>query len=115
MLRSTSWPAPAEPREIKAILHRSMPIAVVSGSGGLIGSESVIHFAQRGYTVVGLENDMRSRFFGAEASTRHMSEVLQERLPDEFVHEEIDIRDAGSVDRVFAKHAGAIEVIVHTA
>ena len=58
---------------------------------------------------------MRARFFGAEASTRRMSEVLQERLPDEFVHEEIDIRDADGVERIFAKHAGQIELIVHTA
>src|SRR5512133_3450613 len=92
-----------------------MPIAIVTGSGGLIGSESVLHFAERGYTVVGLENDMRARFFGAEASTRRMSEVLAERLPNEFVHEEIDIRDADGVARIFAKHAGQIELIVHTA
>jgi len=92
-----------------------MPIAIVTGSGGLIGSESVLHFAGRGYTVVGLENDMRAQFFGAEASTRRMSEVLQERLPNEFVHEEIDIRDADGVERIFAKHAGQIELIVHTA
>ena len=91
------------------------PIAIVTGSGGLIGSESVIHFAERGYTVVGLENDMRAQFFGAEASTRRMSEVLAERLPNEFVHEEIDIRDGDGVERIFAKHAGQIELIVHTA
>jgi CDP-paratose 2-epimerase len=91
------------------------PIAIVTGSGGLIGSESVIHFAERGYTVVGLENDMRARFFGAEASTRRMSEVLAERLPDEFIHQEIDIRDADGVARIFAENAGSIEVIVHTA
>ena len=91
------------------------PIAIVTGSGGLIGSESVIHFAERGYTVVGLENDMRAQFFGAEASTRRMSEVLAERLPDSFIHEEIDIRDADGVARIFAQHAGSIELIVHTA
>ena len=44
-----------------------------------------------------------------------MSEVLAERLPDEFIHEEIDIRDAEGVERIFAKHAGSIELIVHTA
>ena len=46
-----------------------MPTAIVTGSGGLIGSESVGHFVQRGYQVIGLENDMRARFFGADAST----------------------------------------------
>ena len=91
------------------------PVAIVTGSGGLIGSESARHFARQGFDVVGLENDMRSRFFGAEASTRRMSEVLQERLPSEFIHEEIDIRDAEGVERIFAAHAGQIELIVHTA
>ena len=41
--------------------------------------------------------------------------MLAERLPDEFIHEEIDIRDADGVERIFAKHAGQIELIVHTA
>ena len=44
-----------------------------------------------------------------------MTEVLAERLPDEFSHEEIDIRDADGVERLFAEHAGSIELIVHTA
>ena len=48
-----------------------MPTAIITGSGGLIGSESVRHFVQAGYEVVGLENDMRARFFGPDASTAH--------------------------------------------
>src|SRR3954470_116402 len=92
-----------------------MPIAIVTGSGGLIGSESVLHFAGRGYTVVGLENDMRARFFGAEASPRRMSEVLAERLPDECIHEEHATRGVDGVERISAKHAGQIELIVPTA
>ena len=52
------------------------PVAVVTGSGGLIGSASVRHFVNEGFDVIGLENDMRSRFFGAEASTRPVSERL---------------------------------------
>jgi CDP-paratose 2-epimerase len=92
-----------------------MPIAIVTGSGGLIGSESVILFAERGFTVVGLENDMRARFFGAEASTARMSEVLCERFPDEFVHQQVDIRDAAAVDRIFATHGAAVELVIHAA
>jgi CDP-paratose 2-epimerase len=46
-----------------------MPVAIVTGSGGLIGSESVGHFIEAGFDVVGLENDMRARFFGEDAST----------------------------------------------
>ena len=55
------------------------PIAIVTGSGGLIGSESVRHFAGLGFDVIGLENDMRARFFGPEASTSHVTEQLLER------------------------------------
>ena len=46
-----------------------MGIAIVTGSGGLIGSESVALLAEHGFDVIGIENDMRARFFGPEAST----------------------------------------------
>ena len=49
-----------------------MPAAIVTGSGGLIGSESVAHFVQAGYDVIGLENDLRASFFGPDASTAHL-------------------------------------------
>lgn len=37
-----------------------MPTVIVTGSGGLISSESVSHFVQAGYRTIGLENDMRA-------------------------------------------------------
>jgi CDP-paratose 2-epimerase len=92
-----------------------MPTAIVTGSGGLIGSESVKHFVQSGYDVIGLENDMRARFFGPSASTRHTSQRLVSTYGDAFRWEEIDIRDAGALDRVFADAAGSLELIIHTA
>ena len=46
-----------------------MSVAVITGSAGLIGSEAVRHFAGQGLDVIGIDNDMRSRFFGEEAST----------------------------------------------
>ena len=45
---------------------------------------------------------MRARFFGAEASTRRMTERAPERLPDEFIHQDLDIRDPDGVERIFA-------------
>jgi CDP-paratose 2-epimerase len=92
-----------------------MPTAIVTGSGGLIGSESVRHFVQAGYDVIGLENDMRARFFGADASTAPVSAALVERYPAEFRSLEVDIRDSEGVARVFAEHAGRIELVIHTA
>ncbi|HJZ04707.1 MAG TPA: NAD-dependent epimerase/dehydratase family protein, partial [Patescibacteria group bacterium] len=46
-----------------------MSIILVTGSAGLIGSESVRFFCDRGYTVVGIDNNMRQFFFGEDAST----------------------------------------------
>ena len=91
-----------------------MAVAVVTGSGGLIGSESVRHLVEDGWDVVGLENDMRARFFGPEASTSHVTEELVERYA-EFRSIDVDIRDADSVNRVFAEHGGRIELVIHTA
>jgi CDP-paratose 2-epimerase len=92
-----------------------MPTAIVTGSGGLIGSESVQHFASAGYEVVGLDNDMRAEFFGPEASTASTTERLTRLFPDEFRPLDLDIRDVEDVDRVFREHAKEIELVIHTA
>jgi CDP-paratose 2-epimerase len=90
-----------------------VPTAIITGSGGLIGSESVQRFVEAGFDVIGLENDMRARFFGPSASTRSVTERLQERYP-EFRSVELDIRDAEGVERVFAE-ATDLELVIHTA
>jgi CDP-paratose 2-epimerase len=91
-----------------------MAVAVVSGSGGLVGSESVRRLVETGWDVIGLENDLRAEFFGPEASTAEVSRELVERYP-EFRWLEVDIRDAEAVDSAFASAPGRIELIVHTA
>jgi CDP-paratose 2-epimerase len=90
------------------------PIAIVTGSGGLIGSESVRHFATLGFDVIGLENDMRAHFFGADASTAHVTDRLLEEV-DGFRSLPLDIRDTDGVARMLAEHGGRIEVVIHTA
>jgi CDP-paratose 2-epimerase len=91
-----------------------MGIAIVTGSGGLIGSESVRFFAEEGLDVIGLENDMRARFFGADASTAPTSKRLVDEVAG-FRWEQLDIRDAVGVNALFARHARQVDVIVHTA
>jgi CDP-paratose 2-epimerase len=91
-----------------------MPIALITGSSGLIGSESVWFFAAEGFDVVGVENDMRARFFGAEASTASVTERLQAQV-EGFRHVELDIRDREGVEGLFARYGREIELVVHTA
>jgi CDP-paratose 2-epimerase len=91
-----------------------MPKAIVTGSGGLIGSESAGRLVEAGYDVIGIENDTRAVLFGAEASTSHVTERLNREL-SQFRTVDLDIRDAEGIDRVFAEAGKEIELIVHTA
>src|SRR3954451_14249077 len=89
------------------------PVCIVTGSGGLIGSESVKHFVAEGYDVIGLENDMRAYFFGAEASTQATTDKLAEL--DGFRSLELDIRDREGVEKVVRENAARLELVIHTA
>ncbi len=87
---------------------------LVTGSAGLIGSETVKRFAAEGYAVVGIDNDMRQRFFGPEASTQKSRDELIAHVPG-YAHRAIDIRDASAVNETFAQYGRGLAAIVHTA
>jgi CDP-paratose 2-epimerase len=91
-----------------------MPTAIVTGSGGLIGSEAVRRLVESGYDVLGVENDMRARFFGPDASTAHVTRSLTERYPG-FRSLDLDVRDADGIKRLWERHAGRLEVVIHAA
>jgi|SRR5581483_3730024 len=91
-----------------------MSIALITGSAGLIGSETAKKFAKEGFDVVGIDNDMRAQFFGAEASTSAIRKKLETSLRN-YRHFDLDIRDKGAVDGVFEKFGGAIQTVIHTA
>lgn len=90
-----------------------MSVALVTGSGGLVGSQSARHLASLGLEVVGVDNDMRAEFFGPEASTAPVVHGLQDK--PWYRHSRIDVRDRYLVDRLFAKFADYISVVVHAA
>lgn len=91
-----------------------MAVAIVTGSGGLVGAESVRFLASKGFKVVGIDNDMRAFFFGQEASTAWSVAELKEKFPS-YRHETADIRDVAAIDRIFASYGKDIAIIVHTA
>jgi len=92
-----------------------VPVAIITGSGGLIGSESVAHFVEAGFDVIGIDNDLRATFFGPSASTRPQTRRLEETYADAFTPVDLDIRNAAAIDDLFATHAGALELVIHTA
>lgn len=91
-----------------------MGIAIVTGANGLVGSEAVRFFAQKGLRVVGIDNDMRQSFFGAEASTRWMRDRLYKEVP-EYVQFDVDIRSEERMEAIFAEYGSDIALVLHTA
>jgi CDP-paratose 2-epimerase len=87
---------------------------LITGSGGLIGSEAARHFHDLGWDVVGVDNDMRRTFFGDDASTRWMRNRLESRLPS-YRHVDADIRDQHAMTALVRDLARDLELVIHTA
>ena len=95
-------------------MRKKTRVILVTGSAGLIGSETVRRFGREDYCVVGIDNDMRSRFFGPEASTQKTRDRLIHDFHN-YDHHEVDIRERSAVENIFAQHQGQIEAVIHTA
>ena len=91
-----------------------MSVAIVTGAGGLVGSEAVRFLAAKGLAVVGIDNDTRGRLFGAEASTHQAAAGLQREV-NAYAHSDADIRDAAAIEAVVARHGGQVTLIIHAA
>ena len=92
-----------------------MPIALITGSAGLIGSQAAEHFAGLGMHVVGIDNDMRKVFFGEDSSTAWMATALEEKLGDSYTHVSLDIRDRPAGEELFRTYGNDIALVIHTA
>ena len=91
-----------------------MSIALVTGAGGLVGSEAVSFLVSKGLDVIGVDNDMRSYFFGPDASTSWRIEEMK-RLHHRFQHRNIDIRDFASVSKLVRDLADDLKLVLHAA
>jgi len=85
---------------------------LVTGAGGLIGSEVVTFFAQHDWKVIGIDNNMRADFFGEKGETTWNLQRLSKRFAN-FTSYPLDIRERQKV-LAFIKEQKA-NVIVHTA
>ena len=86
----------------------------ITGSAGLVGSESVAHFASLGMDVVGIDNGMRASFFGEEASTRWVRDRLCAEIP-RYRHYDVDIRNSEAVSKIFAQYGSDVRLVIHAA
>lgn len=91
-----------------------MAVVIITGSSGLIGSESVRFFHQQGFDVVGIDNDMRQYFFGPRGSTAWNTRALEKEC-SRFKSTVIDIRDQEAVFKLFKQYGREVRLVIHTA
>ncbi|MGE0446654.1 MAG: NAD-dependent epimerase/dehydratase family protein [Vicinamibacterales bacterium] len=91
-----------------------MAVVIVTGSCGLVGSETAAHYAARGFDVIGIDNDLRRHFFGDAASTAWVRGRLEATCP-RYRHEAIDIRDRHAIEALFERFGRDVALVVHAA
>ena len=80
-----------------------MKVIIVTGSSGLIGSESVKFFIKKGFKVLGIDNNLRKYFFGQDGSTLWVKKNLQKRNK-KFNHYNLDIRNLAALEKIFKRY-----------
>lgn len=89
-----------------------MKNVLVTGSAGLIGSEAVSFFCDKGYVVHGIDNNMRQYFFGQDGDILWNKKRLI-KLYKKYIHHSFDIRDKTKLDNLFKECR--FDLIIHTA
>ncbi len=91
-----------------------MKIAMVTGSCGLVGSEAVEFLYKKGFSVIGVDNNMRKYFFGNMGSILWNKKRLLKTYPN-YTHFDCDIRDQKRMDMIFRKYGKDIKLVIHAA
>lgn len=91
-----------------------MNTVIITGSAGLVGSEAVEFYCEKGYNVIGIDNDMRKYFFGEEGSTKWREKQLSEKYSS-YRHIVADIRDFKEMEKIFLEYKGDLDLVLHSA
>jgi CDP-paratose 2-epimerase len=86
--------------------------ALVTGSSGLVGSQTVSYLDANGWTVHGVDNNMRADFFGAAGDTRPTLDRLRAST-QYFTHHDLGIREREAIAALV--HEVRPDLIVHAA
>ena len=91
-----------------------MNIALITGSCGLVGSESSIFFSKKKFKIFGIDNNTRKFFFGKDGDIGWIKKNLKRNIPN-YTHLNIDIRNFSALKNIFSKNRKNIKVIIHAA
>ena len=87
---------------------------LVTGSDGLVGSESVRYYSKKGYSVIGIDNNSRKKFFGDEASVLWNRKSLKQEVTN-YISFNRDITNKESMEKIFSEYGNDIVLIIHAA
>ena len=91
-----------------------MSVALITGSAGLVGSEAVKFFCNKGFDVVGIDNNLRKFFFGNEGSTNKIKNNLLKNNK-RFKNYNTDVRNYNALEKIYKKYKNDIALIIHCA
>ena len=91
-----------------------MSLVIITGSTGLVGSEAVNFFCDKGFDVIGIDNNLRKFFFGKDGSTLWLKNKLLKRNKN-FKNLNLDIRNYEKLKKIFKKYSRNISLIIHSA
>jgi CDP-paratose 2-epimerase len=91
-----------------------MSLALVTGSNGLVGSESAFFLLDKGFDVIGIDNNQRKFFFGKDSGTIWIRKKLI-NYSKNYNHLEVNIVNYLSLEKIFKKYNTKINLIIHTA
>ena len=91
-----------------------MSVVLITGSAGLIGSEAVKFFHEKGFDIAGIDNNLREYFFGKDGSTLWNRTQLAAKNP-RYTHYDADIRDENAIEKIFKHYGNDIQLVIHAA
>ena len=91
-----------------------MSLILITGSCGLVGSESVNFFHKKGFEIIGIDNNLRKKFFGNDGSTQWVKKKIINNNKN-YHHNEIDIRNLSALNKIFQNYKKNIKLIIHCA
>ena len=91
-----------------------MSIALITGAAGLVGSEAVSFFHEKGFEIIGIDNNLRKFFFGKDGSTINVKKDLLKKNK-RFRNFNLDIRNFNQLEKIFKRYSKNIKIIIHCA
>jgi CDP-paratose 2-epimerase len=91
-----------------------MSLALITGSCGLVGSESAFFFSKKKFKIIGIDNNSRKLFFGKDGDTSWVKNKLKEKVKN-YSHFNANITNFKNLEKIFKKYKSQISIIIHAA